>query len=213
MNAAIVTDIAGTTRDTIEEKVKVGSITLRLSDTAGIRYTDDTVEKLGVDRAITAAEEARLVIAVIDSTKPLSDEDREIIARAENAEKAIIVLNKCDMPKALSEEDIGTKLPICRISAKSGDGIDELCAAIDEMFKDDGAAPVGEIITNARQADAIARAVKAVTSALDAMKSGLTPDCVLVGVEEAMTALGELSGKTIREDITDRIFERFCVGK
>lgn len=209
---AIVTDIAGTTRDTVEEKIKVGDVVLRLVDTAGIRETDDTVEKLGVGRSIEAAKSAQLVIAVFDGTREFDAEDREVLETARSDEKFIAVVNKSDlpethMPKELENEDV------CVLSAKTGEGVGKLESRIREMFSAGAKIPAGEVLTNARHADAVARALEAICSAKMAMESGITPDAVLTEVEAAMEALGELTGRAIREDITDRIFSRFCVGK
>jgi len=205
---AIVTDTPGTTRDTIEERVNVGGVLLRLIDTAGLRTTEDEVERLGVMRSRQAAEKAQLVIAVIDSSAEISEEDSEIITLAKNAPKSIIVLSKSDLPEASAAIDNAVS-----VSSVTLDGISDLESAIQALFPVDYAVPTGEILTNSRQADAISRAIAALESAHSAIKSGVTADAVLTSCEDAMGALGELTGKTVREDITARIFERFCVGK
>ncbi len=207
---AIVTAIPGTTRDTIEEKLRIGRLTLRLIDTAGIRDTDDEVERLGVERSRAAMSKAELVIAVVDGSGEITDEDREVIAQAEAAPKGIVVLSKRDI--AEPDAEITTALPVVSLSSVTGDGMDELERVIAEQF------PLpevlaGEILTNVRQADAVKRAIEYMRSALDAMRAGMTPDIVLTETEGAMSALGELSGRTVREDVTNRIFQRFCVGK
>lgn len=210
---AIVTDIAGTTRDTIEERVKLGNVLIRLTDTAGIRETDDTVEKIGVDRALSAAGAADLVIAVFDGSAALTEEDYNAINAAAACEKSIAVINKSDVAQVVSEEEFAGKFSrVCTISAKQHTGLDALEQAVAELFPT-ADAPVGEILTNARQADAVGRALESLHAAKDAMLLGVTPDAVLTEAEEAMGALGELTGKTIREDVTNRIFSRFCVGK
>jgi len=210
---AIVTDIAGTTRDTIEERVKLGNVLIRLTDTAGIRQTDDTVEKIGVDRALTAAQTADLVIAVFDGSAPLTVEDYNAIEAAAACEKSIAVVNKSDLEQVVSADMLADKFSIvCVLSAKQQTGLDELEAAVAQLFPTPDA-PVGEILTNARHADAVGRALESLHAAKDAMLLGITPDAVLTEAEEAMAALGELTGKTIREDVTNRIFSRFCVGK
>lgn len=207
---AIVTAIPGTTRDTIEEKLRIGRLTLRLIDTAGIRDTDDEVERLGVERSRAAMSKAELVIAVVDGSGEITDEDREVIAQAEAAPKGIVVLSKRDI--AEPDAEITTALPVVSLSSVTGDGMDELERVITEQFPLPEV-PAGEILTNVRQADAVKRAIEYMRSALDAMRAGMTPDIVLTETEGAMSALGELSGRTVREDVTNRIFQRFCVGK
>lgn len=207
---AIVTAIPGTTRDTIEEKLRIGRLTLRLIDTAGIRDTDDEVERLGVERSRVAMSKAELVIAVVDGSGEITDEDREVIAQAEAAPKGIVVLSKRDI--AEPDAEITTALPVVSLSSVTGDGMDELERVIAEQFPLPEV-PAGEILTNVRQADAVKRAIEYMRSALDAMRAGMTPDIVLTETEGAMSALGELSGRTVREDVTNRIFQRFCVGK
>ena len=207
---AIVTAIPGTTRDTIEEKLRIGRLTLRLIDTAGIRDTDDEVERLGVERSRAAMSKAELVIAVVDGSGEITDEDREVIAQAESAPKGIVVLSKRDI--AEPDAEITTALPLVSLSSVTGDGMDELERVIAEQFPLPEV-PAGEILTNVRQADAVKRAIEYMRSALDAMRAGMTPDIVLTETEGAMSALGELSGRTVREDVTNRIFQRFCVGK
>ncbi len=210
---AIVTEIAGTTRDTIEERVKLGNVLIRLTDTAGIRETDDTVEKIGVDRALSAAQSADLVIAVFDGSKPLTEEDYNAVNAAAACDKSIAVINKSDMDLVVTAEDLADKFStVCILSAKQQTGLDTLEAAVAALFPTSDA-PVGEILTNARQADAVGRALESLRAAREAMQLGVTPDAVLTEAEEAMAALGELTGKTIREDVTNRIFSRFCVGK
>lgn len=207
---AIVTKIPGTTRDTIEEKLKIGSVLLKLIDTAGIRETTDEVERLGVERSRRAMESAELVIAVIDGSGSLSDEDYEIIREAEKAPHGIIVLSKSDLGSAAVLP--GTALRAVSVSAVTGDGLDGLERAISDMFPLPSV-PAGEILTNVRHAQAISLALEYIRAAIDAMETGLTPDIILTESEGAMQALGELSGRTVREDVTNRIFSRFCVGK
>lgn len=207
---AIVTRIPGTTRDTIEEKLVIGGLCLRLTDTAGIRETEDIVESMGVERSRKALEGASLVIAVIDGSAEPDAEDREIIRTAEKAGKGIVIVSKQD----ISERDweIDTPLPVVRVSSVTGQGLDELERTIGELFPLPDV-PAGEILTNARHADAAGRALDYMNAAMDAAAAGRTPDIVLTETEGAMQAIGELSGRTVREDVTDRIFERFCVGK
>lgn len=207
---AIVTDIPGTTRDTIEEKVKLGRVTLRLIDTAGIHETKDTVEKLGVERSLDAVKKAELLIAVVDGSRELKAEDMEIIRYAEKAENAILVISKSDLSQTAVLPETGLKT--IQVSSLTGEGLDRLETAVNELFPVTNI-PAGEILTNARQADAVKRALESMNAALEAMRSGSTPDIVLTETEGAMNALGELTGRIVREDITNRIFSRFCVGK
>ena len=204
---AIVTDIPGTTRDTIEEKAVLGGVLLRLSDTAGLRDTDDPVEREGVVRARTAAEGASLVLAVLDGSAPLTAEDEAVMAAAKAAPKHIIIQNKSDLPPAWTMDGAAS------VSALTGAGLDALEQAVAALFAEGETIPAGETLTNPRQADAVGRALDYVRAAKDAMAYGITPDAVLTEVEGALAALGELSGRTVREDITNGIFARFCVGK
>ncbi|MBO4937685.1 MAG: tRNA uridine-5-carboxymethylaminomethyl(34) synthesis GTPase MnmE [Oscillospiraceae bacterium] len=207
----IVTEIAGTTRDTVEETVMVGHTKLRLIDTAGIRDTDDRIEAMGVERSRQAVENADLVIFVCDGSNPLTDEDEAVIDFCSEHEHAIALINKSDLGSAVEPSDLPFMyvIPIC---AQTGEGLDQLADLVDEMFEGDAPCD-GTLLTNARQYDAIRRAFEAMNSALKGLKLGLTPDAVLTDVEEAMFAMGEVTGATVREDITARIFERFCVGK
>ena len=207
---AIVTSVPGTTRDTIEEKLRIGRLTLRLVDTAGIRETDDEVERLGVQRSRAAVEQAQLVLAVIDGSAPLTAEDEEILRRAESAPQALIVRSKADLAAAF--DTLPTSRPVLSVSALTGEGLDALQQAIEALYPLPSV-PAGEILTNARHAEAVGRALTALLSAREAMESGCLPDVVLTELEGAMSALGELSGRTVREDVTERIFSRFCVGK
>ena len=207
----IVTEIAGTTRDTVEESVMLGSTRLRLIDTAGIRQTDDKIEAMGVDRSKQEAQSADLVIFVCDGSQPLTAEDRAVIDLCLDMPNAIALINKSDLGLAVVPSDLPfmTVIPIC---AKTGDGLALLADAVDTMFA--SSVPCdGSLLTNARQYDAIRRAYEAMLRCLQGLKLGLTPDAVLTDVEEAMDAMGEVTGATVREDITARIFERFCVGK
>lgn len=207
---AIVTDVPGTTRDTIEEKLRLGGLTLKLCDTAGIHDTDDRVEQLGVARSRRAMAQAELVIVVLDGSRQSSAEEVALLAAAEKAPHALVVISKSDLVQR--REKPVTTLPMVAVSAVSGEGLQELEAVIQAMFPLP-AVPAGEILTNARQAEAVGRAVESMETALQALNTGATPDIVLTETEVAMAALGELTGRSIREDVTNRIFERFCVGK
>lgn len=213
---AIVTDIPGTTRDTVEESVLCGGVRLRLIDTAGIHETEDTVERLGVERSRQAAAAADLILAVVDGSAPMTGEDREILDLARRSGKPFIVI--------LSKLDLGTPAPIClegtdghpvtaiQLSSRTGEGLQVLEDTVAALFPA-GDAPDGSILTNERQEDAARRALSAVERAAAALADGFTPDAILTDVEEALDALGELTGRTAREEIVSGIFSRFCVGK
>lgn len=210
---AIVTDIPGTTRDTVEEKVPLGRVLLRLIDTAGIRAKADTVEAMGIDRARSAAQSAALALLVLDGAAPLTEEDEVAVAVAEQAERMLVVVNKTDLPTAVDADALRRRFgQVIFLSAKTGAGIDRLQGAVEALFPPEQGQP-GQLLTNARQADAVGRALESVTAALDSLRRGLTPDVVLTDAEAALAALGELNGKNIREDLVDTIFSRFCVGK
>ena len=207
----IVTEIAGTTRDTVEEAVMIGSTRVRLIDTAGIRDTDDRIEAMGVERSKQAVENADLVIFVCDGSQPLTEEDYAIIEFCADQENAIALINKSDLGHSVTPSDLPF-MNILHVCASTGEGLDQLGDIVDYLFA--GKTPCdGSILTNARQFDAIRRAYEATLRALSALELGLTPDAALTDVEAAMEAMGEVTGATVREDITARIFERFCVGK
>lgn len=207
----IVTEIAGTTRDTVEETVRFGKVLARLTDTAGIRATDDRIEAIGVERSYNAAKDADLAIFVCDGNVPLTAEDSQAMKAAKAAKHSIAVINKSDLPQTVFR----VQMPfdeVLSVSAELGTGIDALGAYIEKRFACDMPCD-GSILTNARQAEAVARGKAAIDRAVGAMRLGITPDAVLTDVECAMEAMGELIGRSVREDITQRIFERFCVGK
>ena len=208
---AIVTSIPGTTRDTIEEKWRLGNVVLRLTDTAGIRDASDEAERLGVERSYAAMDQAALVIVVVDGTSSFTNEDEQLLAYAKKAPAALLVLSKKDLPTFQELiQDVG--IPAYALSAETGEGIDRLEQAILELFPVPNV-PAGEILTNARQAEAVTQALDYLHAAVIALENGETPDIILTEAEGAMNAIGELSGRIIREDVTDRIFSRFCVGK
>ena len=207
----IVTEVAGTTRDTVEETVMLGATRLRLIDTAGIRETDDRIEAMGVERSKEAIEHADLVLFVCDGSQPLSEDDRAIMDLCTEHEHAIALINKSDLGAKVVPSDLPF-MYVIEISAANGDGLDLLADTVDTMFAGDMPCD-GSILTNARQFDACRRAHEAILWALQALQQNQTPDLVLTDVEAAMEAMGEVTGATVREDITARIFERFCVGK
>lgn len=212
---AIVTPVAGTTRDTVEERLRIGGVLLRLIDTAGLREATDEAERQGVERSKSAAADAELVLAVVDGSQPLNEEDRAALALAKAAKRAVVVINKSDQPLRLSPEVLIARygLPVAVLSARTGEGLDNLRSTVQRLYPQGESTVPGELLTNARQADAARRALTALEASQSDLAAGYTPDAVLTNVEDALSALGELTGRTLRSDITDRIFSRFCVGK
>ena len=214
---AIVTDIPGTTRDTVEESVLCGGVLLRLIDTAGIRDTEDVVEQKGVERSRKALESADLVLAVVDGSVPLTDEDLEVLRLAAENPRWIAVFSKCDLwdTKAHSVGIMGSPAPAASVTLSSvtGEGLGDLENAVAALFPAGDPKEAGSLLTDQRQEEAVRRARDAVRRAKDALENGLTPDAVLTDAEEALDSLGELTGRTAKEEIVSRIFSRFCVGK
>jgi tRNA modification GTPase len=211
---AIVTAMPGTTRDTIEEKVLIGGVLLRLTDTAGLRKTGDEVEKLGVERTYAALRGAGLALLVIDGSEPLRCDDHDALRSIPPDIPKLAVVNKSDLPCVLVYGELAALgIGHCRICALTGEGLDALEAEIKKIFPELRTPPSGELITNERQYDAISRSFDCIIRSVDAISASVTPDAVLTEIESALTAIGEITGKTMREDITSRIFERFCVGK
>ena len=210
---AIVTDIPGTTRDTLSERCVLGGTVLRLTDTSGLRETEDLVEKLGVARAAEAVRESDLLLAVFDLSRPLDGDDEETLALAAEAPRRIAVANKADLPRAWDPEELAPRFDaVCVLSARERTGLDALSKAVEAAFPVPMTA-AGEILTNARQADAVGRAADALGGAVAALRQGFPPDAVLTECEAALSALAELTGRSVRADITEGIFSRFCVGK
>ena len=215
---AIVTDIPGTTRDTVEESVLCGGVLLRLIDTAGIRETEDAVEKLGVERSRRALEEADLVLAVFDSSQPFTAEDASVLSLASRQKRWILTASKADLPTAPVpflpwREEQTPPAAAVRVSSVTGEGLKELEDAVSALFPSGDPHGAGSLLTDARQEDAVRRTRDAVRRASEALSAGLTPDAVVTDIEDALNALGELTGRTAREDIVEQIFSRFCVGK
>lgn len=214
---AIVTPIAGTTRDTVEETVSAGKVLLRLCDTAGIHTASDEVEEIGVKRAIAKVESAELVLAVFDGSSELDDEDREVIKQLEALENKtiIVVLNKNDVGTKLDRKQFETITPyVVGISAKENNGKTELVELIEKIYID------GEIeyssacvVTNARQFASVVNSVTHIDNALSALNEGFTQDIAGMELELALSELGNLDGRKVTEDVVHNIFGRFCVGK
>ena len=214
---AIVTDIPGTTRDTVEESVLCGGVLLRLIDTAGIRDTEDIVEQKGVERSRQAITSADLVLAVVDGTEKPTGAG-EIFRLAAECPHWIAVYTKRDLAPpymVLASSPAPAVPPAASVSLSSvtGEGLDRLESAVAALFPAGDPKEAGSLLTDQRQEEAVRRARDAVRRAKDALDSGLTPDAVLTDAEEALDALGELTGRTAKEEIVSRIFSRFCVGK
>ena len=218
---AIVTDIAGTTRDTVEEKATVGGVLLHLIDTAGLHETDDVVEQLGVERSKKAVGDADLILALLDGSAGLPGTEAraaEMLAPLALAAKSgkpwLLLLTKSDLgggAGVVPDGDWRAPEAVIPLSSVTHEGFDKLEDAVRRLYP---APPAGgTLLTNTRQADAVRRALESVRAAKDALTAGMTPDVVLTEAEQAQTALGELTGRTAREDMVARIFERFCVGK
>jgi tRNA modification GTPase len=215
-DAAIVTEIEGTTRDILTETVSLGRVTLRLVDTAGIRETEDAVEKIGVERAKRSLDEAELVLAVFDNSRTLDSEDLEIIKAIEGIAAAKIVLrNKDDESSLLSDEILKENFDkILRISAKNENGIDALRSLVEQMYINEQIDTQNDaVLINARQHASLVNAEKHLALALEALECGLSPDLAGVDLELAMSHLSEIDGREVDEDIVSEIFSHFCVGK
>ena len=211
---AIVTDVPGTTRDTVEARCRLGGVVLKLIDTAGLRDTEDEVERIGVERSRAAMEGAALILVLWDGSVPPVEEDGALLERAAKLAPTILVHTKADLPSApVPFVNLDPLPPTVTVSAKTGQGMDELAEAVAALFPTGGAEAAGELLTNARQAEAARRALAGVERAGESLAAGITPDALLTDVEEALSALGELTGASVREDVTARIFQRFCVGK
>lgn len=210
---SIVTQYAGTTRDVVEDKVILGGVPLNLADTAGIRITDDPVEKIGVTRAKEKAQSAQLVLAVFDSSQELNDEDYELISVIEHI-PSIAVINKSDLPTKIDKEYINQKFKqVVYISAISGDGLEDLKNAAADVLHTASLNPSDGILFTERQRDSARRAGDCVEEALDALIGGITLDAVTVSIDGAVSDLLELTGERATEAIVDSVFSHFCVGK
>ncbi len=210
---AIVTEIAGTTRDIIEETVTLDGVMLKLLDTAGIRKTDDVVEKLGVEKSLRSIEEADLVLIILDGSTPLTDTDRRILEDTEDRNR-VILINKSDIRGYNFESELPIGESVIKISAKTGMGIDELSTLIKKRYN------LGEIgqndacvITNLRHVSALVKAKEALERMEHTLLSGEPCDLATIDLNIAIDALGEITGETVSEAIVDSIFHNFCVGK
>ena len=210
---SIVTDIPGTTRDIVEDTVLVGDVILRLSDTAGLRNTDDLVEKIGVDRAKKRLENCGLLLAVFDNSRELDDDDKELIRACVDV-PSIAVINKTDLEQKLDVNYISSNINnIVYISAANGEGRDELTKAVEKIAGTENFSPNEGILSNERQRVAVENALASVREADYSLKSGMTFDAVTVSLEDAISELLELTGEKTSDEVIDRVFHNFCVGK
>ena len=209
---AIVTDIPGTTRDVIEEYINLGGIPVKITDTAGIRETEDVVEKIGVERSKEKIEEADLVVLMLDTSRPLEEEDKEIIKAIEN-KKTIALLNKVDLESKINLENIDGLDNFIKISAMTGFGIDELKQKIKDLFFNGEVDNESLIITNNRHKQALIRALENCKEAQNRLKMHEYLDLISIYVTSSLRALGEITGSELEEDLVNKIFSEFCVGK
>lgn len=213
---AIVTEIPGTTRDIIEEYISLGGIPLKIVDTAGIRETDDIVEKIGVQRSRESFDSADLIIMVLDSSKPLTDEDTHILGMMKD-KKALILINKTDLQAVFTDEDIkhyAGESPIIRISALEKKGMDLIEKQIEKMVYDGKLTTDNDIlITSARHKDSLERACSSCSDALTGIENSLEMDILEIDFNDAWASLGQITGDTVSEDLLDTIFKEFCIGK
>lgn len=210
---SIVTEIAGTTRDIVEDTVNVGGITLRIADTAGVRDTDDIVESIGVDRAVERLTNAELVLAVFDASRPLSDEDRRLIDLCKG-KKAIGIINKTDLDKNYLNNEIKENFAkTVFISAKTGNGKQDLASAIEELLGTADFDASAAAIVNERQRVCCKKALDALKDAENALTVGMTMDAVTVCLDSAIENLMVLTGEKATELVVNEVFSHFCVGK
>jgi len=215
-NRAIVTEIPGTTRDLLEEYLNIRGILLRIIDTAGIRNTDDIVEAMGVERSRESIQRADLILYILDVAEELQDEDMSIMKELKD-KQCIIVLNKIDKPARVTEEKIRAFFPekkIVSVSALNREGIDELENEIYQMVFQGRVQSTGHVmVTNTRHKDALERAVRALKESKKSIEMRMPLDCIAIDIRDAWHCLGEITGETVDEDVIDRIFSKFCLGK
>lgn len=210
---SIVTDVPGTTRDVVEETVLVGDICLRLADTAGIRATDDPVERIGVELARRRVDRAGLILAVFDASDPLHADDLRLLDSIQGI-PAVAVINKTDLPKRIDEEAVLQKVNrVVYMSASKGEGITQLEQALSEVLGTAELDPAAGMLATERQRDAAQRCRQCIDEALSALQTGITLDAVTVTIEDALQNLLELTGERASEVVVDQVFHRFCVGK
>lgn len=212
-NRAIVTDIPGTTRDVIEEYIDLDGISLKINDTAGIRDTEDIVEKIGVEKSVSFISDSDLIIAIFDSSREFDDEDRKILDLIRD-KKSIVLLNKIDLDGGFDFDENLEGIEVIHTSIKNNEGIEDLENKIIEMFNDGYIeANNDNIITNIRHRDIINKAIKSLESSLHDMEAGVPIDCFEVDLRNAWEILGEITGETVDDDVLNKIFSDFCIGK
>lgn len=210
---SIVTDIAGTTRDIVEETVMIGDIPLLLVDTAGIRETDDKVEKIGVEKAKKSIKTADLILLILDSSKELNDEDKEILNFCDS-KKTIIILNKIDLKPKLKASDFSTfSENIVEISALNAQGIEKLRTIIEKLVGLSNIDSSETVISNERQLSILKNANSILQGAILDISQGVTLDAVTVLIQEAIDSIMQLTGENVTEEVVNKIFSKFCVGK
>lgn len=212
---AIVTDVAGTTRDIVEESIRIHGIHLNLADTAGIRGTDDKVEQIGVDRAKSYARDADLIIYVVDSSTPLDESDEEIVELIRD-KKTVVLLNKSDLPQRVAKDDISTRIdaPIFSVSATEEEGIEELKDYVADLFFEGEIAEDGEaLLTNLRHQEALSEALASLRLVRESIEGGLPEDFYSIDLMDAYAALGRIIGEEVGDDLVNEIFSKFCMGK
>lgn len=210
---SIVTSIAGTTRDVVEETVRLGDILLRLADTAGIHDTNDEVESIGVDIAKERIEAAQLVLAVFDVSRPLDTEDIQLLEMCRR-KRTLGIINKSDLPALFSEEDIKKYLPECiTLSAQDNEAAETVQKALERLLGTEGLDFTEEMLCAGRQYDCVQKAVQNLTEAVTALDSGITVDAVNVNIDCAIEELLTLTGKRASEEVVNEVFSKFCVGK
>ena len=212
---AIVTDIPGTTRDSIEEYANVGGVPLRIIDTAGIRATEDVVEKIGVEKSRQMINQAALVLALFDGSRALDHEDEEILSLL-HGQTAIVLLNKSDLTAVVTAEELSAKaqVPVLEISTKDYSGMDALTEAIKEkVYGGVVLTDESSFVSDERQADILRKADKHLAAALKTIEAGMGLDFISIDLRSAWEVLGEITGDTVGEDIIDEIFSKFCIGK
>ncbi|MCR5272481.1 MAG: tRNA uridine-5-carboxymethylaminomethyl(34) synthesis GTPase MnmE [Lachnospiraceae bacterium] len=212
---AIVTEIAGTTRDVLEEHINFDGLQLNITDTAGIRDTEDTIEKIGVNKSLECIENSNLILYVIDSSVPLDQNDEDII-KAVTDKKVIVLLNKSDLSQVVSEDDIKERLDcnVIPVSAKFNDGMEELKKLIREMFLSGDIKSNDEVfITNARQKDALVMAYDSLKNVIASIDDGMPEDFFSIDMMNAYDKLGLITGESVEDDLMEEIFKSFCVGK
>ena len=212
---AIVTDIAGTTRDALEESIQINGITLNIIDTAGIRETDDLIERMGVDRAKKLLKKADLILYVVDSSEPLTSEDTQISVLI-HGKQTIVLMNKSDLEPVVTPQDIKDKgfENIVQISAKEKTGMDALCDKISSMFFRGEVTFNDEIyITNVRHKNAVSNALDSLNLVLNSIEKGMPEDFFSIDLLDAYEQLGFIIGESVSEDLVNEIFSEFCMGK